>query len=297
MIQIRQVLCPIDFSDTSRRALDHAAALARWYEARLTVLSVYLNLPAMGLPPPAMGNEERARLMEELRQATVGLPSDLDVELRIEEAIDVHREILEQAKQLPADLLVIGSHGRSGFERLLLGSVTEKVIRKAPCPVMVVPPQAGEVSPDGPVQLRRILCPVDFSDGAARALRLALSLAEEADARLTLLHIIELPPELAENALAEWIDVRGLHGDARADRLARLRDMVPPEAREFCTVETVVREGAAYREILKAAAEGPADLIVMGVQGRGAVDLAFFGSNAAQVTRAAACPVLVVGTT
>lgn len=321
MIQIQHVLCPVDFSETSRRAFDHAAAVAHWYGAKLTALYVYLNLPAMGLPPPSIDDEAYARVQAELTRISAHVPPGVPLELCVEESIDVYREIVDQARSRGADLLVLGSHGRSGFERLLLGSVTEKVLRKAPCPVMVVPPHAAEAEPERPVRLRHLLCPVDFSEGAAAALRHARSLAREAGARLTVLHVIEVPRDLGENALAAWVDPDRLRADTEADRLKRLGDLIhatadtpassPPAAGEAAApppaagaassgealaaaVETMVRQGVVYEEILGVAAAGAADLIVMGVQGRGAIDLMVFGSNTAQVARAATCPVLVV---
>jgi nucleotide-binding universal stress UspA family protein len=295
MIRFTQILCPVDFSEFSHNALDHAAAVARWYGARLTVLYVFPNLPAMDLPPIVMGEKHRERLWSEMREFTGHLPQEVSLDLRIQEASEVDREILDQAEGIHADLLVIGSHGRSGFERLLLGSVTEKVLRKAPCPTMVVPRRAPDTAPDEPVQFRSILCPVDFSDGSLRALECAIAMAEEADAKLLLLHVIEVPPELQELPLSAAVSVDSVRAAAEADSLRRLRVLIPEQARTYCSVETGVREGAAYREILKVAGERKSDLIVMGVQGRGAIDLMLFGSNTARVTRAAACPVLVIG--
>jgi nucleotide-binding universal stress UspA family protein len=294
MIEITSILCPIDFSAFSRHALDHAVAIARWYNARLTVLHVFSNFSAMDMPPAVLDEKGRQGIMAEMRNFTEHVPSDLRLDLRIGEAPDVHREILMHAQVSHADLLVIGSHGRSGFERLLLGSVTERLLRKAPCPTMVVPRLAPDRSPNTPVQFRRILCSVDFSEGSLRALEYAVTLAEEADARLTVLHVIEVPPELRENPLAEGFDVDRVRAEAEARSLHHLRELIPQQARTYSTVETAVREGAAYHEILKVAAEQGVDLIVMGVQGRGALDLLLFGSNTARVTRTATCPVLIV---
>jgi nucleotide-binding universal stress UspA family protein len=294
MIEITHVLCPIDFSEFSRHALDHAVVVARWYEARLTVLYVFSNFSAMDMPPVVLGEKERERIMAEMRSFAERVPSGLRPDLRIGEAADIHREILAQAQATHADLLVIGSHGRSGFEKLLLGSVTEKVIRKTPCPTMVVPRLAPETAANSAVQFRRILCSVDFSEGSLRALEYAVTLAEEGDAQLTVLHVIEVPPELRENPLAEGFDVDRVRAEAEARSLQHLRELIPQDARTYSTVETQVREGAAYWEILKAAAERSVDLIVMGVQGRGALDLVLFGSNTARVCRTARCPVLIV---
>jgi nucleotide-binding universal stress UspA family protein len=135
---------------------------------------------------------------------------------------------------------------------------------------------------------------VDFSDASRRALTYGIALAEEADAHLTLLHVIDIPPELQEAAGPAGLDVDAVRAAAEADVLRRLREMIPPDARAYCTIETAVREGAPYREILKEAAADNADLIVMGVQGRSAIDLVMFGSNSARVARGAICAALVV---
>lgn len=109
-----------------------------------------------------------------------------------------------------------------------------------------------------------------------------------------LLHVIEVPPELREDPLAPDFDIDRIHAAAEADARRRLRDLVPDQASTYCAVETAVVEGRAYRRVLQRAAEEEADLIVMGVQGRGAVDLLVFGSTTHHVIRAAACPVLIV---
>jgi nucleotide-binding universal stress UspA family protein len=292
MITITHVLCPIDFSDTSQHALVHAAAFARWYQARLTLLYVFVNLPTLDLPPLVLGDADRARLESDMR--AMAAPSGVSVDLHVEQAGYAHDEILRQVAATAADLLVLGTHGRSGFQRLFLGSVTEKVIRKATCPTLVVPPRASDVPADAPVRFRRILCAIDFSEGSLSALAYALNVAEEADARLTLLHVIETPPELRENPLAPDFDIDSIHAAAAADARRRLDDLVPEQARTYCTVETAVVDGRAYRKVLQRAAEEETDLIVMGVHGRGAVDLLLFGSTTHHIIRAATCPVLIV---
>ncbi|MBI3047639.1 MAG: universal stress protein [Acidobacteria bacterium] len=293
MLQIAQVLCPVDFSDFSRRSLDHASALARWYGARLTLLHVFVNRPAVDLPPTPMTDGERQRLTSDLRRLAAHVPFEVPLDLRVTEAGDIHREILIQAEMVSADLIVLGTHGRSGFERLVLGSVAERVVRKAPCPTMVVPRQALDTAPDEPVRFRRVVCPVDFSDASVRAVQYARSLAEEARAQLILLHVLDVPPEILAHPMSAGFDVDRIRADAVAEAERHLQALVP-EPRPHCVVKPVVREGAVYREILVVAAERAADLIVMGVQGRGAVDLMVFGSNTARVMRAAACPVLVL---
>lgn len=294
MIRITRILCAVDFSDISQRAVDHAAALAHWYGATLTLLHVFANLPAMDLPPLVLADDDRERLAAGMQRMAARVPADVAVDYRVAEAGYVHDGIVAQVTATAADLLVLGTHGRSGFQRLFLGSVTEKVIRRAPCPTLVVPPRAADVAPDAPVEFRRILCPIDFSDSALAALAYAIALAEEADARLTLLHVIAIPPELRENALAPDFDVDRVRAAAEAEARRRLRDLVPDAARSYCTVETAVAEGSPYREVLRQAADAQSELIVIGVHGRGAMDLLVFGSTAHHVLRASPCPVLLV---
>ena len=290
MIRVTHVLCPVDFSEISRRALDHAAALADWYEARLTVLNVFPVMPVLDVPPLVLDDKTRDELTGELRRFTAALPATVPLELCVGQADLIHEGIRQQASSGGVDLLVIGSHGRSGVKRLLLGSVAERVIHHAPCPTMVVPARAHDVVPEGPVRYRTILCPVDFSEHSIRALEYAVNLAEEGDAELRVLHVVSVPGDLKELEPS----FENLRGKIEADRLRRLDDLVPADAASYCTVQTAIGHGTVHQEILAAATQQPADLIVMGAQGRSGLDTAILGSNTARVARGAVCPVLVV---
>jgi nucleotide-binding universal stress UspA family protein len=294
MIGITRVLCPVDFSDISQHALDHAAAIAHRHQAHVTLLHVFVTRPTMDAPPLLLEDADRESLKTSIREMAARVPADVIVDVRVEQAEHVHNEILGQLAATRADLLVLGTHGRSGFQRLFLGSVTEKVIRKATCPTLVVPPRAPDVSPDAAIQFKRILCPIDFSESSLSALAYAVNLAAEADAHLTLLHIIEMPPELRENPMAPDFDIDRIHAAAEADARRRLQELIPDEARTYSTVETAVVEGRAYPRVLQRSAEEQADLIVMGVHGRSAIDMLVFGSTTHHVIRGATCPVLIV---
>jgi nucleotide-binding universal stress UspA family protein len=294
MIRIAHILCPVDFSGSSQHALDHAAAIARWYEARLTVLYVFANAPVMDVPPLVLEPPERERLMAGMRGMTTSVPPEVPVDFRIGQAFNVYEEIVAQIGATHADLMVIGTHGRSGFQRLFLGSVTEKVIRKATCPTLVVPPRAPDVPIGTPVQFRRILCPVDFSESSLDALAYSITMAEEADAHLTLMYVVEFHPALIEAPMMPALDLSRVREAAAAEARRRLHELIPESARAYCTVETAIVEGRAYREIHRYATEHQFDLIVMGVHGRGAFDLMVFGSTTHHVIRASACPVLIV---
>jgi nucleotide-binding universal stress UspA family protein len=294
MIEVERVLCPVDFSDFSRRALDHAASLARWYEARLTVLYVSPLFPgALGFPPSVNPGTFEAIDPEVLRGEVLRFAQPVSEDVPVDALAlngDAAQVILEQAAGLGADLLVMGTHGRHGFQRWVLGSVAEKVLRRASVPVLTVPPAAGSQPSTPPY--RRILCPVDFSPHSDHALRHALSLAEEAKARLTVLHVIEWFPEqgVREHRAFPPELPRLLEEDART----RLAAAVPAEARAWCEPLASVRCGKPYVQILRAAEDEQCDLIVLGVHGRAAADIMLFGSTTNQVVRQATCPVLTV---
>jgi nucleotide-binding universal stress UspA family protein len=294
MIQFTHVLCPTDFSEFSLRAFDHAVGVARRSGGRITLLHVFPSRPVLDVPPLTLTPTDREQILGELRRLAARAADSVPIECDVVESPSVHQEILCQARRRTADLIVLGSHGRSGFDRFLLGSVTERLLRHAPCPVLVVPRRAADADVGEPVRIRRVLYPTDFSPGAQRALGYARWIATDPAARLTLLHVIEVPPELRVRQSTEGLDVPQIRAAAEAEALARLRTLVPADALHEGAVDTCVQEGAAHREILAVATAQQADVIVMGIQGRSAVDLAMFGSNTARVARGATCPVLVV---
>jgi nucleotide-binding universal stress UspA family protein len=173
----------------------------------------------------------------------------------------------------------------------VLGSVTEKVLRKAHCPVLTVPPHA-EGQPERPV-FERILCGVDFSETGHRALDHALSLAQEANGRLTLLHVLDWVPE-KDLARYPQFDAAGYRRDMMRDVRERLDALVPEDARNWCDPEVRIACGKPYQAILRAAGEDASDLLVLGVHGARPVDRMLFGSTAQHVVRQAGCPVLTV---
>lgn len=294
MTRITHILCPVDFSESSRHALHYAAGLARQQGARLTVFHAYTTDRTLGLAPLVLDAADRQRLMGMMQRFTESL-ADVAPVLDVEEAGHAHQAILGLVDALRADLLVIGSHGRSGFERLFLGSVTEKVIRKASCPTMVVPPRAADAAPDAPVQFARILCPVDFSENSTDALARALDMATTSGADVTVLHAIEIPPVVAsEPGVSQGSGFDRLGVAAQADARRRLTELIPTALQARCRIETPVVNVRAYHEVLRQAVDDRADLIVMGMQGRGAIERFVFGSTTHHVVRAATCPVLIV---
>jgi len=294
--ELTRLLCPVDFSDPSRHAVDHAVVLARWYGASITALHVreLMAIPSYELVTYESPAQVDPTELERLRQTTAAffeqaVAAGVNVTTRVEVGQPA-TGIVEAARSLPASLIVMGTHGASGFDHLILGSVTEKVLRKAPCPVMTVPPRARATSA---LPFKRILCPVDFSESSKGALDFAFSLAQEGDAELTILHVLEWPSD-EEPPSTRAFNVPEYHLYREAEARKQLDALVPASVRDWCSPTTTITHGKPYREILGHAAEGGADLIIIGVRGRSAIDRMLFGSTTNQVIRRATCPVLTL---
>jgi nucleotide-binding universal stress UspA family protein len=289
---MNRILCPIDLSDISPHVVDHAVLLARWYGAEVTVLHVaspiripVTDVAVAGAGLPVTLTEEE---IQEARQRVVSCLASASGgggDVRIASGQPA-TQIVELARALPADLIVMGTHGSGGFVHLVLGSIAEKVLRQATCPVLTVPPHARTTSR---LPFKRILCPLDFSDPSLSALEFAFSLAKEGAAELTILHVFEWPDEPRTTRPIATPEFRQA---LERDAIARLNQLVPEAAKEWCFPTMRVAHGKPYREILGAADADDSDLIVMGVHGRNALDLMLFGSTTNQVVRRATCPVL-----
>ena len=292
MLRIEHILCPLDFSEFSARAYGYAQSLARHYQAKLflehVLQPIFADYPHYIHPDTAhdLFQGLRTHAEQQLQEFVKGRTrSGIEPESVVSEGV-VTEQILAFAEAHAVDLIVMGTHGRRGFDHLLLGSVTEKILRKARCPVLTVgKPCHDFVAPASdadPVRLRKILFATDFSPHAERALDYALSLAQEYEAELTLLHVLEeIPPS--------W-DLATVSSDV----VSRLERLIRAETRNRRTLKSRMRVGRPYQEIVRHALETETDLVVLGVRGRNALDLALFGSTAHRVIHQAPCPVLAV---
>jgi nucleotide-binding universal stress UspA family protein len=285
---IERILCPTDFSETSAHAVDQAVTIAGYYRAAISALHV--------VQPIELSADIES--LDTLRQETAAFfdaatKAGVTVDVQVELGPPVHR-ILDHAARLPADLVVMGTHGSSGFEHLVLGSITEKVLRKAPCPVLTVPPRVRSRSR---LPFRHVLCASDFSDASASAVRFARALAGESGACLTLLHVIEWPwheppqPSIEELPAEQGFALAMFRRESE-ERARRQLEALVPQSRPGVRVSVV--SGTPYEQILAAAAAESTDLIVLGVGRRSALNLALLGSTANHVVRAAECPVLTL---
>jgi len=293
MLEINLILCPIDFSECSASAYRHAVSLAEHYRAKLVVQYVVelWRYPSAGFAVSveryddfcqSLCEKGKKRLQEFVKSNTHG---EIQPELAVHDGT-ASDSILSFAQTRKADVIVMGTHGRRGYDRLMLGSVTDRVMRRASCPVLAVcgPAcdfMAASTGPGRVHHLSRILFCADFSENSERVLEYALSVTAEYDAELTLLHVVE---EVASPVKTE---------EAVAAAAKQLDSLISPERRQTLKMRTVVRTGKPYREIIQLAREAQIDLVAMGVRGRGALDLAVFGSTTYRVIQLGPCPVLV----
>ncbi|HTM26046.1 MAG TPA: universal stress protein [Vicinamibacterales bacterium] len=301
MIAIKHILCPVDFSEYSRHALEQAVALARHHHATVMALHVFAVAPVaevvpIGAPtalePVTLPLSARGALENELRKFVSPVQTEgVTIGLKIGEG-DPLTAIVEAAEALEADLIVMGTHGRSGFQRLLLGSVAENLLRKTACPVLTVPPRADETTS---LAFGRMLCAIDFSPASLHALEYAAGFASGVQTELYALNVVELMTEggtaLRDELVPGTPDFRAEFRRAAAERLT---SAIPASVRACARVRELVTVGKPDRQILHVAEEEACDLIVMGVQARTAADRMLFGSVAQHVLREARCPVLTV---
>jgi nucleotide-binding universal stress UspA family protein len=277
----RKILCPVDFSDNSIAALRQAAKLARKDNALLYLMHAEFapmsNLVelaedvALSTEPGKLQLERIARkLLAKVRHRVLvqfGRPAEL-----IEKA----------ANDLDVDLIVMATHGRSGIDRLFLGSVAEHVIRRSRRTVLSFGPGTAVGS------LKTILCPVDFDPNSMAALKFAWLMARKYRAAITLLHVVRVPFEPSEvpvePAMPEWAR------DARA-RLAKVAaENLGPKAK----CKMLVRRGDPISAILEVEEELRPDLVVMATHGRTGLSHFVLGSVAQRMVRESTVPVLTV---
>lgn len=300
MLNIRRILYPTDFSECSRRALPYAASLARRHDAELHVLHVlvlHASDPAsldQYFPLAEEVIDDWARRAEEALESETSeeLGSDVEVRQELARGISASPPVLEYTEEHDVDLVVMGTHGRRGFRHLMVGSVTEEVMRLAPCPVLTV--RAGEErAEEARGTFRRILVPVDFSEDADLALDHAAELAESYGATLHLVYTVEqvtYPDFYYPVAATREQMVQKIRENAReklSDRLDAL------EARGL-DAEFTVTVGRPVEEIVRVADDEDVDLVAMGSHGRTGFRRMLLGSVAEGVVRRIGCPVLVV---
>lgn len=280
MLPVHTILFPTDLSENAQQAFPLACSLARDCGARIVVLHV-VPPPTVQDPLLALDNrkEYHKNLWQSLRQMQPP-DSDVHVEHRLESG-DAAPEILQIAQRIKAGLIVIGTQGRTGLGRLLVGSIAEQVLRGATCPVLAV--KKGAVV----AKIQTILFPTDLSEASESALGVAFSLAQDYHARLIVLHVASPGHPVPYSEFERMLQQSAGY---RRELEAKLRQCQKPS----CNAEFRVEEGDPAEQILRVAQETPCDLIVMGTHGRTGISRLLMGSVAEKALRNASCPILLV---
>ena len=294
MLTIRRVLFPTDLSEGAKRAFPQAAHLADWHDAELHVLNVTgrhrhdYEETKNHFPIPD------DTLTEWLRRPSKSVSGSkwpdleaLPITQKQIESAEPAEQIVDYAGEEDIDLIVMGTHGRRGVDRMLFGSVTEEVVRKAPCPALTVRTDA-DVTPGQAV--RRVLAPVDFSDASEAAIQHAQEIAMTYGAEIDLLHVVEepfYPPEYGVGSPAF----------PTTEIIENVEKQLGDLAREKIGYEHVMieaRTGSPAREILDYVSENEIDLVVLATHGRTGLNRVLLGSVAERVLRQSPKPVFVV---
>ncbi|MDZ7723413.1 MAG: universal stress protein [candidate division KSB1 bacterium] len=297
MDTIKHILVPSDFSQHAEQAALHAMAVASRFGAKITFLHIVTvydndpNAPQDFFPDIENFYKQLETRADEKFQQTIAtyVQQGLQTERVIQRGFSPYEEILTYAEEHAVDLIAMGTHGRKSFAHFLMGSVTEKIVHHAACPVLCTHIDEQEPQPIKPYE--RILVPVDFSEQSKRALRAAKLLLAE-NGRLDLLHVIEdhIHPAYytsETHSLLEFLP--NLHERAESS----IQRMVQDYASDIKT-EITIADGHIAKAITNFVPEHNSDLIVMGTHGLNALEQIFIGSVANKVIRKASCPVMTV---
>jgi len=285
MTELSQVLCAVDFSEPAQAAFTRAVALCAEQGAHLTVVhAVPLD--------QRFRTGARDRMHARSRLQRLAERQGVKVRVRVQQG-EPAGIILLHANAKPFDLLVIGSHQRTGVERLRLGSVAERVVQRARCPVLIVAaPGTGKRRPASGT-VTSIVCPVDFTRASTAPVATAFSIANKTGSRLTLLHVLALVSSSTSRFAPGFVTPENRQRLAQRAR-QRMEAAIPPDVRESTVVQRRVATGKPADAIVRVATAVGADLVIVGVTSRGALGRRFIGSTAARVMRRTGCAVLAV---
>ena len=297
-VTLRRILSATDLSDASLQAVAHGISLARQFQAQLLVCHC-IDLPAPSiygeayLAPEEQVNRNIAYAEERLVEVMAGQGVAWEPLVVVGHAAD---EIAKLARSSGVDIVLAATRGYRGLKRMLLGSVTERLMRMLPCPLLIIPADEGGGAPQGmerALRFEKIMVGCDFSSDADLAFQHGLSLAQEFQAELHLVHVIETP------LYTETLQPVFSHQPASTSAIrkflqTKLEGLVPADARHWCRPVITLEEGQPYARLLAYAEHNAIDLIVLGVRGHGLIGTMLMGSTTDRVIRRAGCSVLSV---
>ena len=271
-VGFKRVLIATDFSATSERAVAYALAIVRRYRSALSIVHAIRPEPRESItwdPLPRELDRQRLEAEQEMeRIAEEAVIKDLNPHMLLEKGRvwDVLSSIIQCEN---TDLLVLGTHGRGGLKKLALGSVAEEVLRLAACPVLTIGPNVPPTDPTR-TEFKAILFATDFGPASAKAFPYALSLAEDCQAKLILLHMVPPMPivDIGPGAYCPGVyvaqELTGWQAITKEESARKLRRLVPPDAKLTSKPEYVVGMDFLPEGILCTATAHNVDLIVMG---------------------------------
>lgn len=295
-MELRRILYPVEFTTDVHHGLDAAAALARKFDGELILAHAisfpypYMSQVALDFDIDAYYREMEEVLKERLEKLLGGMADELSTRSMLMHG-DPASAIVDAVDEHDVDLVVMPTHGRSGFQRLLVGSVTEKVVRLSPAPVLTIPP----VEEEREFHIERILVPTDFSDRSDKALGPAISVARAYDADILMLHVVTIGE--ADPANPDWgfPAVPEEHIGAAVKVAEEQLDSRIQETPDKVEVGSkLVRGFDAAEEIVRVAAEEDIDLVVMSTHGHTGLMHVLLGSTAGKVIRHTDRPILTV---
>jgi len=299
-VRLNCILLATDLSPASAKPLHHALAIARHYGAKLCVAHIVSPVPYLMAGPEALqlACEGASRDLQQLRRDMLRDSSldGLDREFILRYG-SVWEELQAIISQQRVDLLVVGTHARRGFEKVLLGSVAEQAFRAARCPVLSVGPhsyQDGRVDLTG--QIPTYLFATDFSEASLRALPLARSLAHQTKARLILMHVVSSAPVPQVPGWYSSSEITAMRENAKMACVRQLQRLMANDDETAIDTELLTRFGIPSEKILEAALEKKAELIILGLRRASlAGTLSHMPwATAYDIVCGAGCPVLTV---
>ncbi len=310
----KQIMCAVDFSGFAPLILSYGKAMAQEFDADLTICHIVQDTVMLSSHAQAGFSTEEvtAQRLDDAREAIRYLAKEADVNAKPLVSLGHPAdEITRLAKKKDIDLVITATHGGSGIKRFLVGSITDRLVKTLECPLLVLhsPNQNQTSRGKGKLTLERILVGCDFSDGSGLAFDYALSLAQEFEAELHLVHVIKPRPHtpLTPPGKAEFRedhfpcfpeDIEKDDSEYRGYLLnqveERLAGMVPEESRHWCTPVVRIRQGEPYRELLDYTLDHKIDMIVLGIHGHSLLEQFLVGSTTDRVISRADCPVMAV---
>ena len=282
MIRIQNILVPVDFSEASKRAVNYGLSLALEFKSRLILAHIAHY-------DPAAYDKAKSDLMELI-------PPDCRDPLTFEIIVksgDVRSELMGIVQDKEIDLVIMGTRGRSYFERMLLGSVTDRMLRKLHVPILTVShlDPEREIHTPGPVPLRKILYATDLANGSEEGLKFSIRLAHGLDTSLLVAHVVQFA-DGAFHGIEPAAFSADYANEIRARAEERLNRLVALVSDGSVPISTALAEGVPYETVNRLAEQYKADLIIINLQNKGLLERAVLGATAERVIRTATAPVL-----